>query len=265
MAEQEVTLEVRRSFLGPDGEVKYYIEPPTAENVRGADWQYSKTYTQCLIEGITTSAEMMDILNRRGIVGPEFEQRANELSRNLGEAIVKLEACDNVMDKRELSIKVAQAREELFQWNQRLNGPMNNTAEQISDDARLEFLTSCMVVDETKKRVWDSYDNYLREKSQALALRARFEVMLYLQGLESDFLEQTPEARAMKEIQQEILERAQSVLKAAEIVKKEEAEAEAKKEADKLITKNESIPDAEVVEKKRKVVSKKKAPKKTSE
>jgi len=80
---------------------------------------------------------------------------------------------------------------------------MNNTAEQISDDARLEFLTSCMVVDETKKRVWDSYDNYLREKSQALALRARFEVMLYLQGLESDFLEQTPEARAMKEIQHE--------------------------------------------------------------
>ena len=263
MVEQEVIQEIRRSFLGPDGETKYYIEPPTAENVRGADWQYSKTYTQCLIEGITTSAEMMDILNRRGIVGPEFDQRANELSRNLGEAIVKLEACDNVMDKRELSIKVAQAREELFQWNQRLNGPMNNTAEQISDDARLEFLTSCMVVDEPKKRIWDSYDNYLKEKSQALALRARFEVMLYLQGLESDFLEQTPEARAMKEIQQEILERAQSVLKAAEIVKQEEEEAKiiAQKEKDILAVKEETIPDVEVVKKKRKAASKKKSPK----
>jgi hypothetical protein len=206
---------------------------------------------------------MMDILNRRGIVGPEFDQRANELSRNLGEAIVALEGCDNVMDKRELSIKVAQAREELFQWNQRLNGPMNNTAEQISDDARLEFLTSCMVVDELKKRIWDSYDNYLKEKSQALALRARFEVMLYLQGLESDFLEQTPEARAMKEIQQEILERAQSVLKAAEIVKQEEEEAKivAQKEKNDLATKEEIISDAEVVKKKRKVASKKKSPK----
>lgn len=260
MVEQEVAQEVRRSFSGPDSEAKYYIDPPTAENVRGADWQYSKTYTQCLIEGITTSAEMMDILNRRGIVGPEFDQRANELSRNLGEAIVALEGCDNIMDKRELSIKVAQAREELFQWNQRLNGPMNNTAEQISDDARLEFLTSCMVVDESKKRIWDSYDNYLKEKSQSLALRARFEVMLYLQGLESDFLEQTPEARAMKEIQQEIMERAQSVLKAAEVVRQEEADVLAKEKL-KAIATTEEIPDAEVVKPKRKAVSKKKSPK----
>lgn len=218
MVEQEI---LRRSFIGPDGETMYYIEPPTAEHVRGADWQYSKTYTQCLIEGITTSAEMRDILNRRGITGPEFEQRSDELSRNLGEHIVKLEACDDILEKRELSIKVAQAREELFQWNQRLNGPMNHTAEQISDDARLEYLTSCMVVYVSNKRVWDSYEIYLKEKDQSLALRARFEVMLYLQGLSSDFLEQTPEAKAMKEIQNDILERAESVIKASEIVKKE--------------------------------------------
>ena len=35
-------------------------------------------------------------------------------------------------------------------------------------------------------------------------MRARFEIMLYLQGLESDFLEKTPEARAIKEIEEEI-------------------------------------------------------------
>lgn len=229
MAEQEDT---RRFFLGPDEETKYYIEPPTAEDIRGADWQYSKTYTQCLVEGITTSAEMMDILNRRGIIGPEFEQRANELAEKLADAIAKLESSGDMDAKRELSIDVARSREELFQWNQRLNGPMNNTAEQMSDDSRLEYLTSAMVLDGEGNKVWDSYETYLKEKSQALALRARFEVMLYLQGLDSDFLEQTPEAQAMKEVEADIFAKAQEAIKAAEAVQAEE-KAEAEKPAPK--------------------------------
>ena len=222
MAENEN--ENKRFFFGPDEETKYYIEPPTAEDIRGADWRYSKTFTKCLIEGITTSAEMMDILNRRGIIGPEFEQRANELAQNLSDKIDLLEATEDVDIKRELSLEVARAREELFQWNQRLNGPMNNTAEQISDDARLEFLTSAMVIDGEGKKVWDSYDTYLKEKSQALALRARFEVMLYLQGLDSDFLDKTPEAQAMREVEQDVMEKAEALLKATEAVEEEEKE-----------------------------------------
>lgn len=215
--------ENRRFFFGPDEETKYFVEPPTAEDIRGADWQYSKTFTQCLIEGITTSAEMIDILNRRGIIGPEFEQRVNELSRKLSEKISLLEATTDLTIKRELSLEVAKAREELFQWNQRLNGPMNNTAEQISDDARLEYLTSAMIVKEDGSKVWSSYPLYLKEKSQSLALRARFEVMLFLQGLDSDFLDQTPEAQAMREVEQDILSRADATLRAAEAVRLEES------------------------------------------
>lgn len=229
--------DTRRTFLGEDEETKYFIETPSAEDIRGADWQYSKTYTQCLVEGITTSAEMMDILTRRGIIGPEFEQRANELAQNLAEAIAELDSSTDFEEKRERSIKVAQSREELYQWNQRLNGPMNNTAEQMSDDARLEYLTSRMVVNEAGDKVWDSYDHYLKEKSQSLALRARFEVMLYLQGLDSDFLEKTPEAMAMKEVEQDIIEKAQDAIKAAEAVVAEERE-----EAKKKVTKKKRAP-----------------------
>jgi len=225
--------EVRRFFLGPDEETKYYIETPTAEDIRGADWQYSKIYTQCLVEGITTAAEMMDILNRRGIIGPEFEQRVNELAEKLTEAITQLELTDDMNAKREMSIDVARAREELFQWNQRLNGPMNNTAEQMSDDSRLEYLTSAMILNCDYNKVWDSYDTYLKEKSQALATRARFEVMLYLQGLESDFLDQTPEAQAMKEVEADIISKAQEAIKAAEAVHDEEAQQVEKKSVGK--------------------------------
>ena len=104
-----------RFFLGEDEETKYYITPPTADAIRGADWQYSKIYTKCLMEDIPTSAEMLDILTRRGIIGPEFEQRAIELAQILNQSIEQLETCSDLDDKRTGAVDVATAREELFQ------------------------------------------------------------------------------------------------------------------------------------------------------
>lgn len=220
--------EERRSFDGPD-EKTYFIAPPSANDIKEADWQYSKVYTRSLTEGITTSAEMMDILRRRGIIGPEFEKRASELTNNLNEAIWSLDKSETMDEKRDAAIEIAIARDELFQWNQRLNGPMSNTCEQIADDARLEYLTSCMIVDEAGNRIWADYDSYLKEKSNALALKARFEVMLYVQGLDPDFLEKTPEALAMKEVEQDILDKVAEASAALESIEAEE-EAENKSE-----------------------------------
>lgn len=220
--------EDKRSFWGPDEVDVYYIIPPDTEDIRGADWNYSKMYTKCLLEGITTAAEMVEILQRRGIIGPEFEQRAMELTELLNEKITALDVAIDNDEKTDLAIGVANAREDLFQWNQRLNGPMSNTCEQMADDARLEYLTSCMVTDIDGGKLWNSYEGFLQEKSQALALKARFEVMLYLQGLNSDFLEQTPEAITMKEVRDDLTQKAKEALKIAEAIDEEKKVKEAK-------------------------------------
>jgi len=225
---EETKVEDKRSFIGPN-ETEYFVVAPNANDIREADWNYSRTYTRSLTEGITTSAEMMDILRRRGIVGPEFEQRATELTTQLNEKIWALEVAESMEAKRDIAVEVAEARDELFQWNQRLNGPMANTCEQLADDARLEYLTSSMIVDAKGERIWDDFESYLQEKNQALALKSRFEIMLYLQGLESDFLEKTPEAQAMKEVENDILEKAAEAAKALEAVVEEEEKKPAPK------------------------------------
>jgi len=229
MTEKEnvITKEVnRRKFESPDGKESYYIAMPTAEDIRGADWNYSKIYTKCLVEGITTAAEMMDILMRRGIIGPEFEQRQRELNNELAKKVIKLEGPKGLDEKQLLAMEVANLREELFNWNQRLNGPMSNTCEQIADDARLEYLTSRITEREDGTKVWETYEDFLSEKNQALAIRSRFEIMLYLQGLESDFLDQTPEAVALREIEVEIQEKAANAM--AELEKENESKSELK-------------------------------------
>lgn len=212
----------RRDF--PYGEDTYYINTPNAEDIKGADWQYSKVYTKSLVEGISTSSEMHDILTRRGIIGPDYEQRRAELETLLSGKILDLAGTPSTTDKQLSALEVAKAREELFRWNQRLNGPMSNTCEQIADDARLEYLSSRMVENEDGSKIWETFEDYLAEPDQPLALTARFQVMLYLQGMEADFLDNTPEAVAMREVETELTTIAKELAK-AEVIEEEEAAA----------------------------------------
>jgi len=207
----------RRSFLGTD-ETEYFIGTPSADAIRKADWQYSKTYTNCLVEGITTSAEMLDILKRRGVIGEAFENRVEELTTILNEYILRLREASNNEEKAELAIQISKARDNLFQWNQRLSGPMSNTCEQMADDARLEALTSRMIEYDDGTKVWPDYDAFLSSKDQALSLKSRYEVMLFLQGYESDFLDNTPEAVAMQEVQTDIINQASVEAEKARLV-----------------------------------------------
>ena len=73
--------ELRRSFefiLDEEPET-FYLEMPTSEQIRQAEWHYSKVYNKALVEGVTTTSEMMDILTTRGLYGPEYEKKLQDL------------------------------------------------------------------------------------------------------------------------------------------------------------------------------------------
>lgn len=203
--EQENIVSEERQFTILDGKV-FYIKPASSDNIRKADLHYSKVYSRCLVEDIFTAAEIMDALKRKGLAGPEYETRAADLETKISVKLAELNSATDRDSKQALAREVEETREEIFQWNQRINGPMSNTCEQISDDARIEYLTSCMTFDKDGKRVWTDYEAYLNDEDKTLTFKARFELMLYMQGLPSDFLDNTPERKAMREVQEEMLE-----------------------------------------------------------
>lgn len=245
MVETMMAMETRRAFSDPDIDEMYYIDNPTADDVRGAEWEYSKTYSRSLDEGILVAAEMIDMLTRRGLIGPEFEERQRELSHQIGLKVLELESADTDEEKRRLAIELANLREELFNWNQRLNGPMSNTCEQMADDARLEYITSCIVQHEDGSRVWDSYNAYKTERRQSLSNVARFEVMLFLQGLDSDFLDKTPEAVAFRELEEKASAKAEQAL--AEMERQAE-EARKASEVGTEVSEENASDESDVVE-----------------
>jgi hypothetical protein len=207
-------LDTRREFTmeTPDGVIThYFITNPSGEDIRKADWQYSKVYNQAIVDGLLTQAEMLELLEEKKIVSDEYTRQLESVRISLGAEIFKLE---NLMEnateeeKELVALEVSRLRDELFRLNQRVNGPMANTCENLAEDARTDFLTSRVVENKDGSKAWADYDAYRNEDNAALAIKARFEVMLWMQGLESDFLENTPEQTTLREIAKARLDRA---------------------------------------------------------
>lgn len=205
-------LDNRRSFIfeTPDGEQKtYFIADPSGEDIRKADWNYSKVFNQAMADGFPTQAQMLEILRERGIISDEYTTEVEQARIRLAAALFRLENLDETADdsdKENLAVEVANYRDTLFRLNQRVNGPLGNTCENLAEDARTEYLTSRIIQHQDGSRVWKLFEDYLNENQTGLCIKSRFEVMLWLQGLDSNFLENSPEQAALREITQRRLE-----------------------------------------------------------
>lgn len=184
---------------------RYFIVMPTAEEARQGQWEYTKAYNRALVEGVFTSNEMLDILKKRNIIGDAYDGHLEKLRLGIQEKVVELGLAETKEEKRAKAMEVAGLRDELFQWNNRFAGPMNNTAEQLATDARTDYFTSVLTRDENGNKIWESEKDYLSENNQILSVKARVEVMLWLEGLDSDMIENTPEQVALRELEEEEL------------------------------------------------------------
>lgn len=245
-------LDSRREFIleTPENEIlHFYIANPTGEDIRKADWQYSKIFNQAIVDGFLTHSQMFDLLKEKEIITDDYNDQLETNRITLGAELFKLE---NLMEnateeEKEFSaMEVARLRDELFQLNQRINGPMANTCENLAEDARTDYLTSRIIQQKDKTQYWKTFDDYKYEENTALAVKSRFEVMLWMQGLESDFLENTPEQAMLREIAQDRLNRA---IKEEADKSKAEADAitEVPEEKEAALEATEEVPVEELV------------------
>jgi hypothetical protein len=223
-------LETRREFkvTTDEEEISYFIAQPNAADIRKADWQYSKIYNQAILDGFLTQAQMIDLLKEKGILSDDYAEKVEGTRIGLASELFKLENIREDADEVEreaIALDIARLRDELFSLNQQVNGPMGNTCENLAEDGRTEYLTSRIVQIQDGSHLWEDFDAYQNEENSTLSVKSRFEVMLWIQGLDSNFLENTPEQTALRSIAQGRLDRALKEAKAA---------AEAAKEGDEF-------------------------------
>ncbi len=219
-------LETRREFVvtTDDVDVSYFIAQPNAADIRKADWQYSKIYNQAIVDGFLTQAQMIDLLKDKGILSEDYADRVESTRIGLASELFKLENIkeeSSEIEREAIALEIARLRDELFALNQQVNGPMGNTCENLAEDARTEYLTSRIVQVKDSSHLWEDFDAYQNEENSTLSVKSRFEVMLWIQGLDSNFLENTPEQTALRSIATDRLNRALEAAKAENAEAKE--------------------------------------------
>jgi len=195
--------EDKRSFIH-NGE-KYYIDNADFNTIRGADWHYAQTFNEAMSLGIMTVAQMQNVLIARGVIGKEWEEKRQKILTTIDEKTAELNEAKDRDSKLQLATELKELRDELFRHNQIASSPTSQAAENLADDARVEFLTSAMIKDSDGKSVWQSYEDFKTSEGEkmALAMRSRYEVMLYLSGMSSNFMDLLPESKAMKDLEEE--------------------------------------------------------------
>lgn len=226
-------LEARREFIVSidDVDTPFFIAQPNAADIRKADWQYSKIYNQAIVDGFLTQAQMIELLKDKGILSDDYAEKVESTRIGLASELFRLENIKEdapEMEREAVALDIARLRDELFSLNQQVNGPMGNTCENLAEDARTEYLTSRIVQVKDGSHLWADYDEYQNEENSTLAVKARFEVMLWIQGLDSNFLENTPEQTALRSIARSRLD------KALEDAKAESEETEEFEEAEEV-------------------------------
>ena len=85
-------LDTRREFtVEVDGEdTSFFIANPTGEDIRKADWQYSKIYNQAILDDLLTQAQMLDLLKKQGVISEDYATEVEETRAKLAAEIYKL-------------------------------------------------------------------------------------------------------------------------------------------------------------------------------
>lgn len=233
------TLGERRRFTieQEDGTKKeYFLGIPTAGEIQSADWAHAKTYNRALKEGVFTTSEMMTILENRNIAGPDYEKVAEDLNAKLVTKMIDMEKETDEEERVKLALEVQSLRDEVFRWNSRVSGPLSSTCESLANEARVEYLTSSIIQDVHGERHWKDFDEYKSEKDLVVQTKSKFEIMLWMEGLESNVVENSPEAVVLREAANKVEEEAKKLEEDMEKAKEDKVKAKAPKKTRKKRT-----------------------------
>lgn len=176
-------IEVKRE----DGSiVKVYVSRPSAQAIRKADIYRAKIWNECLDEGIKTKEELAVVMEKRGIWGKDQQKEEIEIVENLAKLEKQLYLGDGkkkipIDNGKKIAIQMRVLRNTLRQLLIEKNNFEQNTAENIADNARFDYLVSACSFYENGQKVYKDIAEYNDKASDdvSFALAGALAEMMY--------------------------------------------------------------------------------------
>lgn len=186
-----------RKFSGFDAdgkEIKLAIVEPTKIVLNEADLKYAATVSKAIREGVMTMAECRAFVAEHNKFTKEDAQKIEEKRNEIAKNEAKLANCENKENGVAIAKKIQELRREIMVINERVNSFIRNSAEALAENIRDDYITSqCTVYEETGKKYFSDYNDYLDKAATLSACYAKTNVVGYINGIEENFIMNLPE------------------------------------------------------------------------
>jgi hypothetical protein len=196
--------------------VKYRLIFPNVTTIRDANFKHRKAFTDALKNGFYTKKKLELILQEGDInVIKNHVDRRAEILKQYYDASVLVDKAETSENLEFLAEILRTHRESFVQEDMSMNSLFANTAEQLAEDERVNYLCSRLIRHDDYSPVWDTYEDYLDDNNYVFIERCKYEVLKWDYNLAGEDTESQPEFKALK--------KAESIRKAAEEKEKEES------------------------------------------
>lgn len=189
---------------GQETEVEIYVVRPNNDTIKMAERYKSKVWNQCIQDGILTKKELGVLMRKRGIWDEKKDREENEITKE----IIKLEkelyqgktggAKPKLSEGRDLAIQIRRKRSELRDLITEKIALEENTADNLADNARFDYLVAHCTFYKDGTRVYKDFDEYNKKSSDEIAFEAASLLGKLFYNLDSDFEKNLPENKFLK-------------------------------------------------------------------
>lgn len=151
---------------------KLLVMPASYEIEQRLKTIYAVTYRKCIKQGVATRPSMIKLMEEEGIWTPEDEHELTRLSTELGILEIALkQAIENGRtedEQRDLIIRMAGLRSQVYELVSIKALPLEHTAEQIAEDVQLDhYIVLCTINEETNMPYFSNHDEFMRRRGDA--------------------------------------------------------------------------------------------------
>jgi hypothetical protein len=201
---------------------EYIIVKPSVNVVREAKFRYSKAFTSALKQGLYTRKKLESLLRTgdQDILKEHYETREENIRKALEIQLqISQESDPDKLEK--LGFELQYLRRAMIQEDVYIDRLFSNTADQIAEEERMDYITSQVVCNKDGSRVWDSFSSMLEEERFEFIEHCKYQVMCWNYGLSTK--------DEVKEPEQEAFDKAKGIRESSIVTEVESENVEPKK------------------------------------
>jgi hypothetical protein len=195
-------MKTRTFDVNIDGKnVTLAVVSPSLEDQREATKIYNTSFSDALKAKAVVRAKLDDLLVEQGLWDEKKQNKFTELQSKVLDGERKLaKGGISLSEAKKTAMEMKKVREELRDLISVKTNLDTHTAEGQADNARFNYLVSaCTVYNDTKKKYFNSYDEYINKSADVVAITAAQNLAGMLYGLDADYESKLPENKFLKD------------------------------------------------------------------